>query len=158
MANDTEITVVGNLTEDPSFNAGSSVANFTVASTPRHFDRDTNSWVDGTALFLRCSAWRELGENVMASLHKGNRVIVQGNLKGNEYQKNGENRYSLQLDVTAIGPELRFATADVTRKQSGGSRNNNGNNGGWNNGNSNQNSAPKQDDNGWGNDSDDAPF
>lgn len=119
MANDTVITVVGNLTADPELRytqGGHAVAGFTVASTPRMFDKQSNEWKDGEALFLRCSVWREYAENVAASLMKGARVIVQGKLKQRSYEtREGEKRTSYELDVEEVGPVLRYATATVER-------------------------------------------
>lgn len=124
MAGETLITVVGNLTADPELRftpSGAAVANFTIASTPRTFDKQTGQWVDGEALFLRCSLWQEAAENTAESLAKGMRVIAQGNLKARSYAtKDGERRTSMELDVQEIGPSLRFATAQVTRNQRGG--------------------------------------
>ena len=128
MANETVITVVGNLTASPELRFtpnGAAVANFTVASTSRTFDRQSNQWVDGEALFLRCSVWRESAENVADSLDKGMRVIVHGRLKARTYDdRDGNKRTSWEMDVDEIGPALRFATAKVTRNQ----RNNSGGN------------------------------
>ena len=128
MANETQITVVGRLVADPELRFtpnGLAVANFTVASTSRTFDRQSNQWVDGEALFLRCSVWREVAENVSESLTKGMRVIVQGRLKARTYDdRDGNKRTSWEMDVDEIGPALRFATAKVTRNQ----RNNGGGN------------------------------
>ena len=124
MAGETVITVVGNLTADPELRFtpnGAAVANFTVASTPRTFDRQTNEWKDGEALFLRCSVWREAAENVAESLTKGMRVIVQGRLRARSYDdRDGNRRTSWELDVDEVGPALRFATAKVTRAQRSG--------------------------------------
>ncbi|GAB2660987.1 single-stranded DNA-binding protein [Gordonia jinhuaensis] len=124
MAGETVITVVGNLTADPELRftpAGAAVANFTVASTPRTFDRQTNEWKDGEALFLRCSIWREAAENVAESLSKGTRVIVSGRLKQRSYETNqGEKRTVVELEVDEIGPSLRYATAKVNRASRGG--------------------------------------
>lgn len=122
MAGDTVITVVGNLTGDPtlSFTAsGSAVANFTIASTPRSFDKQSNEWKDGEALFLRCSIWREAAEQVAESLTKGMRVIAQGRLVQRSYEKDGEKRTVVELQVDEIGPSLKYATAQVTRRQKG---------------------------------------
>ena len=141
MANDTVITVVGNLTADPELrftNSGIPVASFTVASTPRTFDRQSGEWKDGEALFLRCSIWRDAAENVAESLTKGTRVIVQGRLQQRSYtDREGNNRTSIELQVDEIGPSLRYATAKPTRTQRGGSGNfgsgfNGGNSGGGN--------------------------
>ncbi|MFI7481231.1 single-stranded DNA-binding protein [Kocuria sp. M1R5S2] len=125
MAGDTVITVIGNLTADPELRftpSGAAVANFTVASTPRTFDRQSNEWKDGETLFLRCSVWREAAENVAESLQKGMRVIVQGRLKSRSYEtKEGERRTVTELDVDEVGPSLRYASAKVNRNaRSGG--------------------------------------
>ena len=124
MAGETVITVVGNLTADPELRFtpnGAAVANFTVASTPRTFDRQSNEWKDGETLFLRCSIWREAAENVAESLTKGMRVVAQGRLKARSYQdREGNNRTSWEMDVDEVGPSLRYATAKVTRSQRGG--------------------------------------
>ena len=122
MAGETVITVVGNLTADPELRYtqnGLAVANFTIASTPRTFDRQANEWKDGEALFLRASVWREFAEHVAGSLTKGSRVIAQGRLKQRSYEtKEGEKRTSMELEIDEIGPSLRYATAQVTRTQS----------------------------------------
>ena len=124
MAGETIITVVGNLTADPELRytqTGLAVANFTIASTPRTFDRAANDWKDGEALFLRASCWREFAEHVAGSLTKGSRVIATGRLKQRSYEtKEGEKRTSIELEVDEIGPSLRYATAQVTRASSGG--------------------------------------
>ncbi|KDS93277.1 single-stranded DNA-binding protein [Mycobacteroides abscessus subsp. abscessus] len=138
MANDTVITVVGNLTADPELrftNSGIPVASFTVASTPRTFDRQSGEWKDGEALFLRCSIWRDAAENVAESLTKGTRVIVQGRLQQRSYtDREGNNRTSIELQVDEIGPSLRYATAKPTRTQRGGGNFGGGFNGGNNGG------------------------
>lgn len=119
MAGETIITVVGNLTADPELRYtqnGLPVANFTIASTPRVFDRQANEYKDGDALFLRASVWREFAEHVAGSLTKGSRVIATGRLKQRSYQdKEGQTRTSIELEVDEIGPSLRYATAQVTR-------------------------------------------
>jgi single-strand DNA-binding protein len=125
MAGDTVITVVGNLTDDPELRftpSGAAVANFTVASTPRFFDKQTNEWKDGDALFLRCSVWRQYAENVAESLTRGSRVIVQGRLKQRSYEtREGEKRTVVECEVDEIGPALRYATAKVSKvSRSGG--------------------------------------
>lgn len=125
MSNETIITVVGNLTSDPELRFtqnGLGVVNFTIASTPRTFDKASNEWKDGEALFLRCSAWREFAEHIAGSLTKGTRVVAQGRLGQRAYEtKEGEKRSSIELEVDSIGPDLRYATAQVTRTpQSGG--------------------------------------
>ncbi|MEO6943404.1 MAG: single-stranded DNA-binding protein [Lacisediminihabitans sp.] len=122
MAGETVITVVGNLTSDPELRYtqnGLAVANFTIASTTRSFDRAANDWKDGDALFLRASVWREFAEHVAGSLTKGSRVIATGRLKQRSYEtKEGEKRTSIELEVDEIGPSLRYATAQVTRTSS----------------------------------------
>lgn len=122
MAGETVITVVGNLTADPELrftNSGVALASFTIASTPRTFDRQTSEWKDGEALFLRSTVWREYAENVANSLTKGTRVIARGNLRQRNYEtKEGERRTSYELDVDEIGPALRYATTQVARTQS----------------------------------------
>jgi single-strand DNA-binding protein len=124
MAGDTIITVVGNLTDDPELrftSSGAAVANFTVASTPRFFDKNTNDWKDGDALFLRCSIWRQAAENVAETLTKGARVIVQGRLKQRSYEtREGEKRTVYELDVDEVGPSLKYATAKVAKVTRGG--------------------------------------
>ena len=122
---DTQITIAGNLVEDPELRftpSGAAVANFTVASTPRIFDRQSNEWKDGDALFMRCSIWREAAENVAESLTRGSRVIVQGRLKQRSYEtREGEKRTVVELEVDEIGPSLRYATAKVNKaSRSGG--------------------------------------
>ncbi|UUL77977.1 single-stranded DNA-binding protein (plasmid) [Pseudarthrobacter sp. Fe7] len=123
MAGETTITVIGNLTSDPELRftpSGSAVANFTIASTPRTFDRQSNEWKDGETLFLRASVWREAAENVAESLTKGMRVIVTGRLKSRSYEtKEGEKRTVIELEVDEIGPSLRYANAKVNRTQRG---------------------------------------
>ncbi|MBQ1118645.1 single-stranded DNA-binding protein [Streptomyces sp. B15] len=116
---DTPITVVGNLTADPELKftaSGAALARFTVASTPRQFDRESGQYKDGTAMFMRCSAWRGLAENVAASLAKGHRVVVSGRLRQFDWQTpEGENRSMLAMEVDEIGPSLRFATAQPVK-------------------------------------------
>ncbi|MDJ0321013.1 single-stranded DNA-binding protein [Pseudarthrobacter sp. PS3-L1] len=147
MAGETTITVIGNLTNDPELRftpSGSAVANFTIASTPRTFDRQSSEWKDGETLFLRAAVWREAAENVAESLTKGMRVIVSGRLKSRTYEtKEGEKRTVMELEVDEIGPSLRYANAKVNRTQRsgggqggfGGGGNNNGG-GGFGGGNS----------------------
>jgi single-strand DNA-binding protein len=119
MAGDTIITIIGNLTADPELRhtpQDVAVANFTIASTPRTFDRRANEWRDGEALFLRASIWRDYAEHVASSLTKGMRVIAQGKLNQRSYEtRDGEKRTTVELDVDEIGPALRYATAQVTR-------------------------------------------
>lgn len=135
MAGETVITVIGNLTADPELRwtgNGAAVADFTIASTPRTYDRNSGEWKDGESLFLRCSVWRNAAENVAESLRKGMRVIAQGRLVQRSYEtKEGERRTVVELQVDEIGPSLRSARAQVTRTnngqqggyQSGGQRN-----------------------------------
>ena len=135
MAGETVITVIGNLTADPELRftpSGSAVANFTIASTPRVFNKQTNEWDDGEALFLRASVWREAAENVAETLAKGMRVIAQGRLRSRSYDtKEGERRTVMELEVDEIGPSLRFAVARVQRaNRSGGAGGANGGGGG----------------------------
>jgi single-strand DNA-binding protein len=126
MAGETIITVVGNLVDDPELRftpSGAAVANFRIASTPRQFDRQTNEWKDGDALFLTCSVWRQAAENVAESLQRGMRVVVQGRLKSRQYEtREGEKRTVFEIDVDEVGPSLKYATAKVTRttRQGGG--------------------------------------
>lgn len=124
MAGETVITVVGNLTADPELRYtqnGLVVANFTIASTPRTYDRQSNEWKDGEALFLRASVWRDFAEHVASSLTKGMRVVAQGRLKQRSYEtKEGEKRTTMELEIDEIGPSLRYATAQVTRSSGGG--------------------------------------
>ena len=141
MAGETIITVVGNLTADPEIRTvgnGSSVASFTIASTPRTWNRNTGQFEDGQALFMRCSAWRDMAEHCAQSLSKGMRVIAQGRLQQRSYQANdGSQRTVIELQVDEIGPSLRYATAQVTRTSSANGGNfagNPGGNGGFNNG------------------------
>ena len=125
MAGETPITVVGNLTADPELRftpSGAAVANFTVASTPRTFDRQTNEWKDQETLFLNCSVWRQAAENAAESLTRGMRVIVQGRLKARSYEtREGEKRTVFEIDVEEVGPSLKMATAKVQKtSRSGG--------------------------------------
>lgn len=136
MAGDTVITVIGNLTGDPELRFtpnGAAVANFTIASTPRNFDRASGEWKEGETLFLRVSVWREAAENVAETLRKGMRVIAQGRLKSRSYEtKEGERRISMELEIEEIGPSLRFASASVNRNQRSGGNNFGGQQGGGN--------------------------
>src|SRR6478672_11964312 len=125
MAGETVITVVGNLVDDPELRftpSGAAVANFRIASTPRTFDKQSNEWKDGDALFLTCSVWRQAAENVAESLQRGMRVVVQGRLKSRQYEtREGEKRTVFEIDVDEVGPSLKYATAKVTRTtRSGG--------------------------------------
>ncbi|QCB97142.1 single-stranded DNA-binding protein [Arthrobacter sp. PAMC25564] len=140
MAGETTLTVIGNLTNDPELRftpSGSAVANFTIASTPRTFDKNSNEFKDGETLFLRASVWREAAENVAESLTKGMRVIVSGHLKSRSYEtKEGEKRTVIELEVDEIGPSLKYANAKVNRTQrsggQGGGQASSGNAGGGN--------------------------
>nr|WP_208410322.1 single-stranded DNA-binding protein [Mycolicibacterium fluoranthenivorans] len=147
VAGDTVITVIGNLTADPELRftpSGAAVANFTVASTPRTFDRQTNEWKDGEALFLRCNIWREAAENVAESLTRGSRVIVSGRLKQRSFEtREGEKRTVVELEVDEIGPSLRYATAKVNKASRGGGG---GGGGGFGGGSSQPRSAEPKDD------------
>ena len=144
MAGDTIITIVGNLTNDPELRftpSGAAVANFTVASTPRTFDKNSNEWKDGETLFMRCSVWREAAENVAESLTRGTAVIVTGRLQSRTYEtKEGEKRTVIELACEEVGPSLRRATAKVTKAQRGGGGNfasgqqGGGQQGGWSGG------------------------
>ena len=123
MAGDTIITVVGNLTADPELRftpSGAAVANFTVASTPRQFDKQSGEWKDGEALFMRCNIWRQAAENVAETLTRGSRVIVSGRLKQRSYEtREGEKRTVVELEVDEVGPSLRYATAKVNKVSRG---------------------------------------
>ena len=133
MAGETVITVVGNLTADPeirTIGSGAAVASFTIASTPRTWNRNTNQFEDGQALFLRCSAWRDLASHCAQSLRKGMRVIAQGRLQQRSYQaQDGSNRTVIEMTVDEIGPSLKYATAQVQKMQSGGYQGGNTNGG-----------------------------
>jgi single-strand DNA-binding protein len=119
VAGDTVITIVGNLTDDPELRftpSGAAVSNFTIASTPRMFDKATNEWKDGAALFLRCTLWRQAAENVAETLTRGARVIAQGRLTQRSYEtREGEKRTVVELQVDEIGPSLKYATAKITK-------------------------------------------
>src|SRR3954447_17712380 len=134
MAGETVITVIGNVTDDPELRftpGGAAVANFTVASTPRTFDRQANEWKDSDTLFLRCSVWRQAAENVAESLHRGTRVIVQGRLKRRSFEtREGEKRTVVELEVDEVGPSLKFATAKVSKTTRGGGGSGGGGGGG----------------------------
>ena len=121
---DTTITIIGNLTGDPELRftpSGAAVASFTIASTPRRYDKQTNQWVDGEALFMRCSIWRQAAENIANSLQKGQRVIVTGKLRQRSFEsREGEKRTVIELEVDEVGPSLKFATAQVQKATSGG--------------------------------------
>ncbi|ALY10305.1 ssDNA-binding protein [Arthrobacter phage JKerns] len=166
MAGETTITVIGNLTNDPELRftpSGSAVANFTIASTPRTFDRQANEWKDGETLFLRASVWRETAENVAETLMKGMQVIVSGRLKSRSYEtKEGEKRTVIELEVDEIGPSLRWMTGKMNRSNRAsngggfGGGNQQGGNGGGNysggsmaQGNGQQRPAAQQQDDPW---------
>lgn len=139
MAGETPITLIGNLTADPDLRftpSGAAVASFTVASTPRTFDRQSNEWKDGEAMFLNCSVWRQAAENVAESLTKGMRVIVNGRLRSRSYEtREGEKRTVFEVEVDEVGPSLRFATAKVSRgSSSSSSSSSGGGGGGWSQG------------------------
>ena len=123
MAGETVITVVGNLTADPELRftpSGAAVANFTVASTPRTFDRQSGEWKDGDALFMRCNVWRQAAENVAETLTRGMRVMVSGRLRQRSFEtREGEKRTVVELEVDEVGPSLRYASAKVTKTQRG---------------------------------------
>ncbi len=154
MAGETVITVVGNLVDDPELRftpSGAAVANFRIASTPRTFDKQSNEWKDGEALFLTCSVWRQAAENVAESLQRGMRVIVQGRLKSRSFEtREGEKRTVFEIDADEVGPALKYATAKVTktsRSGSGGGYSGGGGGGGWSGGQSGGSggSAPQED-------------
>jgi single-strand DNA-binding protein len=153
MAGETTITVIGNLTSDPELRftpSGSAVANFTIASTPRTFDRQSNEWKDGETLFLRASVWREAAENVAESLTKGMRVIATGRLKSRSYEtKEGEKRTVIELEVDEIGPSLRYANAKVNRSQRSGGQAGQGNGGFGGQGNTSPAGQPAAQDDPW---------
>jgi single-strand DNA-binding protein len=122
---DTNITLIGNLTAEPELkflSSGACVANFTVASTPRTYDKTSGEWKDGEALFMRCSLWRDAAENATESLTRGTRVIVTGKLEARSYDKDGEKRTVTELKVEEIGPSLRYATAQVTKRNAGANK------------------------------------
>jgi single-strand DNA-binding protein len=119
MAGDTTLTVVGNLTADPELRftqSGAAVASFTVASTPRYFDKSTNEWKDGDALFMRCNVWRVMAENATESFRKGDRVMVMGQLRQRSYEtSDGEKRTVMELTVDEMGPSVKFHPARSQR-------------------------------------------
>jgi single-strand DNA-binding protein len=165
MAGDTIITVIGNLTADPELRftqSGAAVANFTVASTPRTFDRQSGEWKDGEALFMRCNIWRQSAENVAESLTRGARVIVSGRLKQRSFEtREGEKRTVVELEVDEIGPSLRYATAKVnkvSRGSGGGGFGGSGGSGGGSPADDPWGSAPPAGSGGGGGFSDEPPF
>lgn len=118
MTNEPNLTIIGNLTADPEvrfLNSGAAVASFTIASTPRVYDKTSGEYRDGEPLFLRCSLWRDPAENAAQSLTRGTRVIATGKLKSRSYEKDGDKRTVIELEVDEIGPSLRYATAVVTK-------------------------------------------
>lgn len=122
---DVTTTIIGNLVADPELRfipSGAAVANFTIAHTPRAFDKQANEWKDGTTLFMRCSLWREAAENLAESLTRGTRVIATGRLKQRDFEKDGQQRSVIELEVEEIGPSLKYATAAVTKKPAAGGR------------------------------------
>jgi single-strand DNA-binding protein len=131
MAGETLLTVVGNLTADPELRftpSGAAVANFTIASTPRSYDKDSGAWKDGDALFMRCNVWRQPAENVAESLERGMRVMATGRLKQRQFTtKEGDKRTVVELDVEEVGPALKYATAKVTKVNKDGGSNTGGN-------------------------------
>lgn len=135
MAGETVITIVGNLTANPELRTtrnGSAVANFSIAATPRTFDKQSNQWIDGDALFIRCSAWRDLATHCAQSLAKGMRVIAQGRLTQHSWEdEQHQKRSSVELQVDEIGPSLKYATAQVQKMQSGGYQGGNASGGGY---------------------------
>jgi single-strand DNA-binding protein len=144
-AGDTNITLIGNLVDDPELRftpSGAAVAKFRIASTPRFLDKATNEWKDGESLFLSCNVWRQAAENVAESLQRGMRVIVSGRLKQRSYEtKEGEKRTVFEVEVDEVGPSLRNATAKVVKAQRGG-----GGGGSYGGGSSGGGSAPAADD------------
>lgn len=151
MSGETVITIVGNITADPELRftpSGAAVANFTIASTPRTFDKAANEFKDGEPLFMRCSLWRDAAEHAAESLTKGMRVIATGSLKQRSYEKDGEKRTVVELDVEEIGPSLKYATAKVTKAQRSGGGQNQG--GGGNSQNSGGRPAQNTNSGGWG--------
>lgn len=135
MAGETVITIVGNLTADPELRTtrnGGAVANFSIAATPRVFDKQSNQWVDGDALFLRCTAWRDMAQHCAQTLRKGMRVIAQGRLTQHSWEdEQHQKRTAVELQVDEIGPSLRYATAQVQKMRSGGYQGGNANGGGY---------------------------
>lgn len=118
MAGETYVTVVGNLSADPELRftpSGAAVANFTIASTPRSYDKDSGGWKDGDALFMRCNVWRQPAENVVESLTRGMRVMAVGRLKQRSFEHDGQKRTVVELDVDEVGPSMKYATAKVNK-------------------------------------------
>ena len=120
MSGETVVTIIGNLTEDPTLRfipSGAAVCNFTIAATPRSFDKQSGEWKDGQALFLRCNIWRQAAENVAESLHRGDRVMAQGRLVQRSFEHDGQKRTVVELEVDEVGPSLKYATAKVAKVQ-----------------------------------------
>lgn len=170
MAGETTLTICGNTTGPAELRftpSGSPVATFTVASTPRTFDRNSNQWVDGDTLFLRCSAWREMAENVAETLtDKGMRIIVTGRLKQRSYEKDNQKRTVIEMEVDEVGPSLRYATAKVARTQRKDNAGGNQQGGQWGNQGGQSNNSQQgggewgggqQDNSQWGDGGDNAP-
>lgn len=134
MAGEPEVTIIGNVTGDPELRftpSGAAVANFTVAQTPRNFNKSTNEYEDGETLFMRCAIWRDAAENVAESITKGTRVIVRGRLKQRSYEKDGQQRTVIEMEVDEVGPSLRYASAKVTKTQRSGGQQGGQQAGGW---------------------------
>lgn len=121
MANESHVTIVGNITDDPELrftSSGNAIATLTVATTPRIYDSQKNEWRDGDASFMRCNIWREQGENVAESLQRGNRVVVTGRLKQSNWEtKEGEKRSRIEIDVDEIGASMKFASVTIHRAE-----------------------------------------
>lgn len=153
MSGETLITICGNLTDDPELRftpSGAAVANFTIASTPRTFDRQANGFKDGDPLFLRCSLWRDAAEHAAESLTRGMRVIATGTLRQRSYEKDGQKRTVVELDVEEIGPSLKYATAKVTKANRPGSAQRDGGNGQQRGGSGGSQSQQGSNSGGWG--------
>lgn len=150
MAGETVITVVGNLTADPELRftpSGAAVANFTVASTPRMFDKQSGEWKDGDALFMRCNVWRQAAENVAETLTRGMRVMVSGRLRQRSFEtREGEKRTVVELEVDEVGPSLKYATAKVNKVSRGSDGGGGGFGGGGGGGGGSSRSGPPMDD------------
>jgi single-strand DNA-binding protein len=126
MSGDTTITIIGNLTADAELRftpSGHAVANWTVASTPRAFDKQSGEWKDLEPLFMRCNLWKQPAENAAQVLTRGMRVIVTGRLKQRSYEKDGQKRTVVELEVEEVGPSLKYAQATVTKMSGGGNQN-----------------------------------
>ena len=162
MSGETIITLVGNCVNDPELKflpSGVAVCNWTIASTPRTFNKASNEWEDGDPMFLNCSVWRQPAENVVESLSRGMRVIVQGRLKSRSYEtKEGERRTVFEVEVEEVGPCLRYATAKVTKTSAGWSQPNNGRPNGSGNAGSWDPKPKAQGADPWANTQEEAPF